>query len=125
MISCGRVMNRLAITRAFGDFEFKTLWIDGQMQRKNYITSQPEIRLLEIDPFIDDFIVIGSDGLYDKFSSQEVVTFIRTKLGQMPFMDQDLSKVAREIANESIYSKHVRDNVTVIIIGLNRGVKLN
>ena len=66
MISCGRVMNKLAITRAFGDFEFK---VGENNTRKHYITSEPEVRLIEIDPFIDDFIVMGSDGLYDKFSS--------------------------------------------------------
>lgn len=87
MISCGRVMNRLAITRAFGDFEFKTLNVDGQTQRKDYITSDPEIRMLEIDPFIDDFIIIGSDGLYDKYTSQEVITFVKNKLQMMPPLD--------------------------------------
>jgi serine/threonine protein phosphatase PrpC len=51
------------------------------------VTSEPEIRIIDIDPFIDDFIVIGSDGLYDKMSSSEVVTYIRTKLGNMPFME--------------------------------------
>lgn len=62
-------MNRLAITRAFGDFEFKTLTVNGVVQRRDYITSEPEIRMLEIDPCIDDFFIMGSDGLYDKFTS--------------------------------------------------------
>jgi len=43
----------------------------------------------------------------------------------MPYMEQDCHKVAKEIANDAIYVRHVRDNVTVIIIALNRGVKLN
>lgn len=62
-------MNRLAITRAFGDFEFKTLNVGGEMQRRDYITSDPEIRMIEIDPMTDEFIIMGSDGLYDKFTS--------------------------------------------------------
>jgi serine/threonine protein phosphatase PrpC len=37
--------------------------------------------MVEIDPFIDDFIVLASDGLYDKFSSQECVAYVRTKIG--------------------------------------------
>jgi hypothetical protein len=41
----------------------------------------------------------------------------------MQFMEQDCFRVSKEIANEAIYAKHVRDNVTVIIIALNRGVK--
>ena len=39
----------------------------------------------------------------------------------MPSGEQDLGKVAREIVNETIYGKNVRDNVTVILIALNRG----
>lgn len=66
-ISCGRVEGRLAITRAFGDFEFKQRVVDGELVRSHIIISDPEVRLIDIDPFIDDFIVIGSDGLFDKF----------------------------------------------------------
>ena len=83
----GRVMNRLAITRAFGDFEFKTIQVDGQQHRRDYITSDPEVRMLELDPFTDEFFVMGSDGLYDKFTSQEVVSFIKSKLAAMPLME--------------------------------------
>ena len=36
-------------------------------------------------------------------------------------MEYELEKAAREIANEVIYSKRVKDNVTVILVGLNRG----
>jgi len=119
-------MNRLAVTRAFGDFEFKTLRGDnGEEIRRKYITVEPEVRQIELDPFIDDFIVLASDGLYDKFTSQEAVSYIRTKLGNMPFMEQDCQKVAKDIANEAIYGKHVRDNVTVVIVALNRGIKLS
>jgi serine/threonine protein phosphatase PrpC len=84
MISMGRVMNRLAITRAFGDFEFKTISVDGKEHRRDYITSDPEVRMSEMDPFTDEFIVMGSDGLYDKFTSQEVVNFIKANLANMP-----------------------------------------
>lgn len=79
--------------------------------------------MLEIDPFSDDFIIMGSDGLFDKFTSQEAVNFVCATLKEMPPTEQDLTKAAREIANESIYKKHVRDNVTVLIIALNRGLK--
>jgi serine/threonine protein phosphatase PrpC len=121
MISCGRVMNRLAITRAFGDFEFKTVVVEGQVQKREYICSEPEVRMMELDPFTDDFIIVGSDGLFDKFTSQEVVTFINAKLQQDPPLDRDLYKAARDIVYECIYNKHVKDNITVILVALNRG----
>jgi serine/threonine protein phosphatase PrpC len=40
----------------------------------------------------------------------------------MPSGEQELGKVAIEIVNETIYGKNVKDNVTVIIIALNRRV---
>lgn len=85
MIEFGRVGAKLAITRAFGDFEFK-LVIDehGEEFRKHFITSEPEIRRYDFNPFTDEFIILASDGLFDKFTSQEAVDFIREKM-----MDQD------------------------------------
>ena len=41
----------------------------------------------------------------------------------MPPTEKDLGKVAREIANETIYGKNVKDNITVIMIALNRELK--
>ena len=76
-------MNKLAITRAFGDFDYKIIKVGDVTERRNYITSDPEIRILDIDPFTDDFFVMGSDGLYDKFTSQEIVIYIRNKISQM------------------------------------------
>lgn len=69
-IELGRVGGKIAITRAFGDFEFK-VFIDeeGQLFRKNVIIAEPEIRRYDYDPFQDEFIIIASDGLFDMFSS--------------------------------------------------------
>lgn len=70
-IEFGRVGAKLAITRAFGDFEFKAFVDDeGQIFRKNFITSEPEIRRYDYNPFEDEFILIASDGLFDNFTSQ-------------------------------------------------------
>ena len=66
----GRVAGRLAITRAFGDHELK-IQIDenGELHYQEYLTVIPEIRQYEIDPLQDDFILMASDGLFDKLTS--------------------------------------------------------
>lgn len=67
----GRVGNKLAITRAFGDFEFKKN-NDPTMseQQENLITAQPEIRRYDFNiKNGDEFILLASDGLFDKFTS--------------------------------------------------------
>mmetsp|Transcript_32747 Transcript_32747/g.24167 ORF Transcript_32747/g.24167 Transcript_32747/m.24167 type:complete len:120 (-) Transcript_32747:22-381(-) len=118
-------MSRLAITRAFGDFEYKVFKGDnGEEIRKYFLSNHPEVRMVEIDPFIDDFLVLASDGLFDKMPSSEVVSYVRTKLGGMGAGDQDLKKVAKDITNEVLLVRHTNDNVTVIIVQLNRGLKL-
>lgn len=68
----GRVLGRLAITRAFGDFECKNLEVkgdDGEVRIKNFVTSEPEIREIILDPLYDEFMILASDGLFDKFNS--------------------------------------------------------
>ena len=68
----GRVLGRLAVTRAFGDFDCKNIEIANENQEKeikNFVLIEPEIRVVTIDPVKDDFILLASDGLYDRFSS--------------------------------------------------------
>ena len=65
-------------------------------------------------------MVLSSDGVFYKFTSQEVVTFIQNKIAASDY--SDILKIARELANECIYGKNVRDNITIIIIALNRGL---
>lgn len=82
LVQYGRV-GKLAITRAFGDFSYKIVYgEEGEPpMRRNLITSEPEIRRYDFDPDNgDEFIVIASDGLYDKFTSQQVVDYVRQEL---------------------------------------------
>lgn len=68
----GRVLGRLAVTRAFGDFDCKNIEVpnDEQVKEiKNFVLIEPEIRVLNIDPAKDDFLMLASDGLFDRFSS--------------------------------------------------------
>ena len=40
---------------------------------RNFILSEPEIRVIDIDPATDDFFLLASDGLFDRFNSNECV----------------------------------------------------
>ena len=42
--------------------------------------SEPEIRVIDINPQTDDFFLLASDGLFDRFSSKECVKTIHQKL---------------------------------------------
>lgn len=77
---------------------------------------------MNIDTIKDDFLILASDGLFDRFPSQECVNIIKDKLMAMPLMEQDPQKVARELVNEALYKRVMADNITVILATLNRGI---
>jgi serine/threonine protein phosphatase PrpC len=81
-IEFSRVGGKLAITRAFGDFNFKyDKDAEGNRTTPNdIITSCPEIRRYDYDPTKDEFIILASDGLFDMFKSQEAVNFVKEKM---------------------------------------------
>ena len=69
----GRVLGRLAVTRAFGDFECKQIPIKNEETKekelKNFVLCEPEVRVTTMNRQTDDFILLASDGLYDRFTS--------------------------------------------------------
>jgi serine/threonine protein phosphatase PrpC len=118
----GRVLGRLAITRAFGDFECKDLEVQnkdtGEKEIKNFIISEPEIREIKIEPSKDQFIVLASDGLFDRYSSQEAVDSITEKLGKFQAYEKNPQKVSYELLKETFSKGIGSDNVTILIATL-------
>lgn len=118
-IVLGRVLGRLAITRAFGDFECKDLEVQnkdsGEVEIKSFILSLPEVREIQIDPREDQFIVLASDGLFDRFSSQEVVDIVNDKFSKYQPYEKNPQKVAHELVEETFGKGIGSDNVTILI----------
>lgn len=54
---------------------------------RNFIMSEPEIRVIDINPATDDFFLLASDGLFDRFSSKECVKEITKRLKSMDYME--------------------------------------
>lgn len=77
---------------------------------------------MTIDPLKDHFVLLASDGLFDRFTSEECVSIVKDKLQAMPLMEQDPQQVARELVNEAVYKRLITDNITVILATLNRGI---
>ena len=60
---------------------------------RSFVLSDPEIRVVDLDPRRDDFILLASDGLFDRFTSQECVKLVRSKLKKMEVMEQSCQQV--------------------------------
>lgn len=93
------------------------------------VISEPEINTRDVDDD-DEFIVLASDGLYDVFSDQEIVDFIRYKILLLYqfycYSSSDVNKVpnlqtvTENLVENAIETQGSRDNVTVILVALNQ-----
>ena len=114
------------MTRAFGDFECKQIAVKneetGEKVLRNFVLSEPEIRITDINRQRDDFIILASDGLYDRFSSAECVNLAKYRFVQNELMEQDPYEVARYLVAESVGARVNSDNTTAVIVSLNTGV---
>lgn len=87
------MLGRLAISRAFGDYDCKKIPVqphddpNGEPIIRNFITSEPEIHMVDINPAKDDFILLASDGLFDRFTSEQVVDELHKSLKKDELME--------------------------------------
>eukprot|EP01042_Synura_sphagnicola_P000462 gene462-489_t len=126
-----RVMGELAVSRAFGDAEFKrgiqtvieeeglTMCEGADGANKNWdqplITAEPDVLATTITPN-DQFLLLACDGLFDVFTPEEVVTSVRTFLEK----HKDVQKCCQHLTKEAIHKRNSRDNVSVILIILHK-----
>ena len=54
---------------------------------RNFVLCEPEIRVTTLNKLTDDFIVLASDGLFDRFSSQECIELARKKFIENDIME--------------------------------------
>lgn len=73
----GRVNGMLALSRALGDFEYKS---NSQLNWKEQaVTAFPDCRIEPIDRQTQ-YVLLACDGIWDVLSSQEAIDFMNTKL---------------------------------------------
>ena len=124
VIACKRISGRISFSRSFGDFEFKLPQSAPSPAVAGPLLSiEPEVREIYLNLLEDEFLILACDGLWDVFTSQEAVDFVRHRFLQRQLTEQDPQSAARELANEAIYARKSKDNVTVAIVMLTCGVK--
>jgi integrin-linked kinase-associated serine/threonine phosphatase 2C len=103
MVVFGRLFGTLAVSRAFGDREFKD-------PARMFVSCEPHV---VVRPLVrnDSFLVVACDGLWDKVSYQEAVDFVAAHRdsGETP------ERVAEALAKLSL-DRGSLDNVTVVVV---------
>ncbi|KAJ3011355.1 UNVERIFIED_CONTAM: Protein phosphatase 2C 2 [Siphonaria sp. JEL0065] len=116
-VEFGRVNGNLALSRAVGDFEFKTN--PGLGPEDQVVTVNPDIEVRQLIATEDDFIVIACDGIWDCMSNDQVIDFVMTQIAA----DQPLSNIAELmmeycLAGDSDVGGVGCDNMTVVIVAI-------
>jgi len=111
----GRVQGVLALSRAIGDFPFKQRM--GVPWEEQAVTCVPEVQSVSLDARRDEFAVLACDGIWDVMSSQDVVNFVRQRLGR----GEAPQAVCEQLMDACLAPRPLGlgcDNMSVIIVDL-------
>jgi len=109
---CSRVDGNLAVSRAFGDFDFKCDFRRSVAEQK--VSCLPDIYEVTGMPE-GSVILLACDGLWDVIGTEEAAIFVRERLQREPPMQLD--EIAEELISFSLEAKS-GDNVTVLLAQL-------
>ena len=99
-VSLGRIFGRLMVTRAFGDFELKMKQdMDLNFHVVNFVSIEPDIRYVRMNYETDRFLLLASDGIFEKITSQEAIDFISKELDAQPPGQADLRAIGEKLAD--------------------------
>ncbi|XP_055954909.1 protein phosphatase 1L-like isoform X2 [Patella vulgata] len=94
-----RVAGVLATSRALGDYPLKD---------KNLVIAEPDILTFDLSDLQPQFMILATDGLWDCFSSEEAVEYIKERLNEPHFG-------AKSLVLQAYYRGSV-DNITVMVV---------
>ncbi|KTG00212.1 hypothetical protein cypCar_00021871 [Cyprinus carpio] len=98
-----RVQGVLAMSRSLGDYPLKNL---------NVLIPDPDVLTFDLHKLQPQFMILASDGLWDAFSSEEAVHFIKERLDEPHFG-------AKSIVLQA-FSRGCPDNITVMVVKLTK-----
>eukprot|EP01105_Mastigella_eilhardi_P023646 TRINITY_DN5_c0_g1_i9.p2 TRINITY_DN5_c0_g1~~TRINITY_DN5_c0_g1_i9.p2 ORF type:complete len:586 (+),score=166.82 TRINITY_DN5_c0_g1_i9:998-2755(+) len=99
----GRIFGTLAVSRAFGDPEFKR-------RAQQFVTAEPYVVARPLSR-ADSFVLLACDGLWERWQYQEAAEYVQAnrELARSP------ADVARALCEEAVRRGSL-DNITVILI---------
>ncbi|KAL7137829.1 hypothetical protein ABFS83_10G120000 [Erythranthe nasuta] len=103
----GYLNGQLGVTRALGDWHIKGL---KEWEKGGPLSAEPELKLTTLTNE-DEFLIIGSDGIWDVFRSQNAVDFARRRLQE----HNSVKLCCKDIVNEA-KKRGAMDNLTVVMV---------
>eukprot|EP00357_Protocruzia_adherens_P027163 CAMPEP_0114995738 /NCGR_PEP_ID=MMETSP0216-20121206/13908_1 /TAXON_ID=223996 /ORGANISM="Protocruzia adherens, Strain Boccale" /LENGTH=676 /DNA_ID=CAMNT_0002359837 /DNA_START=319 /DNA_END=2349 /DNA_ORIENTATION=+ len=105
---------RLSVSRTFGDAEAKLPKYGGN---PNVIVAEPEIKAFKISKE-HDYIIMASDGIFDKMSNKEVIQGVWTAVSDAHNLTiHQQAGLGVETVMKTALAKRTLDNITVVLIG--------
>ena len=73
----GRLLGNISVSRAFGDWKFKDKQKQALLKNNKefgeyLITNRAEFRLIELNPDLDNYIILASDGIFVKETQENI-----------------------------------------------------
>ncbi|KAL5200331.1 hypothetical protein ABZP36_021534 [Zizania latifolia] len=106
----GYLNGQLNVARAIGDWHMEGLKACGGL---GPLSAEPEVMIRDLTEE-DEFLIIGCDGIWDVFRSQNAVDFARRKLQE----HNDPLACCKELVDEAIKRKSL-DNLSVVVVCFN------
>lgn len=104
----GYLNGQLGVTRAIGNWHIKGL--KGIGDNCGPLSAEPEVKMVTLSKE-DEFLIIGSDGIWDVFRNQNAVDFVRRRLQS----HNDVKRCCKEMVEEALKRGAV-DNLTVVVV---------
>lgn len=102
----GYLNGLLNVTRALGDWH-----MEGMKSRDGGpLSAEPEVKTVKLTEE-DEFLIIGCDGIWDVFRSQNAVDFARRRLQE----HNDPATCSKDLVDEALKRKS-SDNLAVVVV---------
>jgi len=109
-----RVNGSLAVSRALGDFEYKSA--SDLKPEEQLVSPEPEIYIQKRNSEQNEFLVLACDGIFDVFENRELCDLIRSRLTLVKNDNTEGYKQVVEQILDTSLSKGSRDNMTIILV---------
>jgi len=120
----GRVDGNLNLSRSLGDFAYKK---DKSLKAtEQKISGEADMRSKKLGP-ADQYLVLGCDGIYEKFTSQRLLDFLLPRLRRRRRHETPLSSTCSAFLDANIARKPEKeqvlgcDNMTLLVVDLQSG----